>query len=212
MGPGSRCSSPLAISMVMITWRRGQVIVTRNRTKKEGSLEKFLDGLTNQAPPLRRVPGTAIFPNPSKDTTPLALRAEVEHTHALHEKVVIVSIDRVSVPHVDREDRFVVTRMGHGLFRIFHVVDRVGYRDATNIPKALALARKQGLLERNLDLEHASYFVSRITITPTDAPGMKPWRKKLFVAMARNAASPIEAFGLPTDRTVLMGSQVARLS
>jgi KUP system potassium uptake protein len=198
----------LVISMVMITWRRGQVIVTRNRTEKEGSLEEFLDGLSRRDPPLRRVPGTAIFPNPSKDTTPLALRAEVEHTHALHEKVVIVSIDRVSVPNVDREDRFVVTKMGHGLFRIFHVVDRVGYRDATNIPEALALARKQGLLERNLDLEHASYFVSRISITPTDAPGMQQWRKKLFVAMARNAASPIDAFGLPADRTVMMGSQV----
>jgi hypothetical protein len=29
----------------------------------------------------------------------------------------------------------------------------------------LRRARKQGLLERNLDLEHASYFVSRITIS-----------------------------------------------
>ncbi len=196
------------ISTVMLTWRRGQVIVSRNRTEKEGSLEQFLDGLANQDPPLRRVPGTAIFPNPSKDTTPLALRAEVEHTHALHEKVVVISLDRVSVPNVDPDDRFVVTRMGHGLFQIFHVVDRVGYRDETNIPRALALARKQGLLDRNLDLEHASYFVSRIAITPTDAPGMKLWRKKLFVALARNAASPIEAFGLPTERTVMMGSQV----
>jgi KUP system potassium uptake protein len=199
----------LAISVVMMTWRRGQVIVTRSRTEKEGSLEEFLDSLASRDPPLRRVPGTAIFPNPSKHTTPLALRAEVEHTHALHEKVVIVSVDRVSVPHVDRDDRFVVTRMGQGLFRILHVVDRVGYRDRLNIPEALALARKMGLLERNLDLEHASYFVSRITITPTDAPGMSSWRKKLFVAMARNAASPIEAFGLPSDRTVMMGSQVA---
>jgi KUP system potassium uptake protein len=37
---------------------------------------------------------------------------------------------------------------------------------------------------------------------------MKRWRKKLFVTMARNAASPIEAFCLPTERTVMMGSQV----
>jgi hypothetical protein len=29
------------------------------------------------------------------------------------------------------------------------------------------------------------------------------------VTMARNAASPIEAFGLPGERTVIMGSQVA---
>jgi KUP system potassium uptake protein len=199
----------LVVSIVMITWRRGQVIVTRNRTEKEGSLEEFLEHLALMDPPVLRVPGTAIFPSPGKDTTPLALRATVEHSHALHDKVVIVSIERVSVPHVDREDRFVVTPMGHGLFRVFHVVDRVGYRDRQNIPEALALARKLGLLERNLDLEHASYFVSRMTITPTGEPGMRPWRKDLFVALARNAASPIEAFGLPGERTVMMGSQVA---
>jgi KUP system potassium uptake protein len=196
------------LSTVMLTWLRGQVIVTRNRTEKEGPLEEFLESLASREPPVRRVPGTAIFLNPSKDTTPLALRAEVEHTHALQEQVVIISVDRVSVPHVDREDRFVVTRMGKGLFRVFHVVDRVGYRDKMDVPKALALARKLGLLPRNLDLEHASYFVSRITITPTDAPGLDRWRKKLFVTMARNAASPIEAFALPSERTVMMGSQV----
>jgi KUP system potassium uptake protein len=199
----------LVISIVMITWRRGQLIVSRNRTEKEGSLEQFLDGLEHVKPPVLRVSGAAIFPNPSKDSTPLALRATVEHSHALHEKVVIFSVEPVSVPHVDREDRFVVTRVGRGLFKVFHVVDRIGYRDKLNIPEALALARKLGLLDRNLDLEHASYFVSRITITPTDAPGMKRWRKDLFVAMARNAASPIEAFCLPSDRTVTMGSQVA---
>jgi KUP system potassium uptake protein len=198
----------LIVSVVMITWRRGQVIVTRNRTEKEGPLEEFLDGLGRIEPPVLRVPGTAVFPSPGNGTTPLALRASVEHSHALHEKVVIVSIEQVSVPHVEPEDRFVVTRVGHGLFKVFHVIDRVGYRDRLNLPRALALARKQGLLERNLDLEHASYFVSRITITPTDAPGMKRWRKDLFVALARNAASPIGAFCLPSDRTVTMTSQV----
>jgi KUP system potassium uptake protein len=37
---------------------------------------------------------------------------------------------------------------------------------------------------------------------------VRTWRKKLFIAMARNAASPIDAFRLPTDRTVMMGGQI----
>ena len=86
---------------------------------------------------------------------------------------------------------------------------RLGYQDKLDVPESLRLCRKHGLLERNLDLEHASYFVSRITINPTQAPPWRTWRKKLFIAMARNAASPIDAFGLPSDRTVIMGSQVA---
>jgi KUP system potassium uptake protein len=133
----------------------------------------------------------------------------VEHLHALHEKVVIVSLDPVGIPHVDKAERLAAERLGKGLFKIVHVSVRVGYHDRSNVPEALALARKQGLLDRNLDLEHASYFVSRMTIVPTDSKGMAPWRKKLFIAMARNATSPIDAFGLPSHRTVMTGSQVA---
>jgi KUP system potassium uptake protein len=198
----------LVLSSVMITWRRGRIILTRNRTEQEGSLAEFLDGLCSGEAPLRRVPGTAIFLNPGKETTPLALRAEVAHNHALHENVVIVSVDPIGISHVDDGDRFCVEWLGRGLFKVAHVTIRVGYQDASDIPAALAQARKRGLLARNLDLEHASYFVSKITITPTDAPGMRRWRKALFIAMARNAASPIVHFHLPTDRTVMMGSQV----
>jgi hypothetical protein len=47
--------------------------------------------------------------NPSKDTTPLALRAEVKHNHTFHQRVVIVSIATVNVPNVDSYDSTVGT-------------------------------------------------------------------------------------------------------
>jgi KUP system potassium uptake protein len=198
----------LVLSIVMINWRRGQVIVTRNRLAEEGPLDEFLDGLAEHKPPVVRVPGVAVFLTRDIDTTPLALREEIEHTHCLHEKVVIVTVDTVSIPHVDAAGRFMAEMRGRGLFKVFHITMRVGYHDRLDVPEALELARKEGLLDRNLDLEHASYFVSRIAITPTNAPGMAPWRKKLFIAMARNATTPVDHFGLPGNRTVMMGSQV----
>jgi KUP system potassium uptake protein len=199
----------LAVSLVMINWRQGQAVVTDNRVAQEGPLKEFLEELAAKKPPLVRVPGVAVFLCRDQDTTPLALRAAVEHTHALHEKVVIVRVDTIGIPQVAVEDRFKVEMLGHGLCKVFHVTVRIGYHDEINVAKALDLCRRRGLLERNLDLEHASYFVSRITIMPTDAPVMKPWRKKLFIAMARNASSSVEHFGLPTDRTLIVGSQVA---
>jgi KUP system potassium uptake protein len=199
----------LGLSVVMITWRRGQVIVTRNRTRQEGSLQEFLVSLSEAIPPIPRVPGTAVFLNPGKETTPLALRAEIEHNRILQEKVVIVSLDAASVPHVDPADRFSVVLLGQRRFKVIHVTVRVGYRDSFDVPAALALARKRGLLERNLDLENASYFVSRIYIVASAEPTMRRWRKKMFLALSRNAASPIELFALPGDRTVEIGSQVS---
>jgi KUP system potassium uptake protein len=198
----------LVIAVVMMTWRRGRDIVTESRTRVEGPLTEFLEGLGNTKPPIIRLPGTAIYLSPGKQTTPLALRTLVEHNHAIHEKVVIVSLTPVSIPRVDRSDRFTSERLGKGLFKVVHINICVGYRDGWNVPEALAMARKLGYLDRNLDLEHASYFVSKMTIVPTRTPGMAGWRKKIFVALARNAATPIEHFDLPRARTAMTNSEV----
>ncbi len=199
----------LVVSIVMINWRRGQTIVTRGRTRKEGPLTQFLSGLETREEPPAKVPGVAVYLHPTKETTPLALRIEVENTHTFPQRVVIVSVDLVSLPNVEEFERFTVERIG-GEFDVFHVTVRAGYHDSLDVPQALRLCRKQGLLEVNLDLEHASYFVSRISIKPNEeVPPLTRLRKKLFMVMARNAASPIDAFQLPSERTVLVGSQVA---
>jgi KUP system potassium uptake protein len=203
---------PLAIgallSMVMINWRAGQAIVTRNRVAQEGPLDEFLESLAAGQPQPARVPGVAVFLTRGKETTPLALRAEVEHAHTLHDQLVTVTVETVGVPHVDSHEQFTVEMLGRRTFKVHHVAIRSGYQDELRIPDALALCRKQGLLPRNLDLEHASYFVSRIAITPSEAPVMQRWHKQLFIIMARNASSAVDHFDLPRERTVLMGSQV----
>jgi KUP system potassium uptake protein len=42
----------------------------------------------------------------------------------------------------------------------------------------------------------------------TERPGMARWRKRLFLAISRNAANPVEVFHLPDERTVVMGSHI----
>ena len=37
---------------------------------------------------------------------------------------------------------------------------------------------------------------------------MALWRKKLFIAIARNAASPVPYFHLPDDRTIVMSAHI----
>jgi KUP system potassium uptake protein len=62
----------LLVFVVLMTWRRGRDIVTRNRTEEEGSLREFVMELAASPEPPIRVPGTAIFLNASAATTPLA--------------------------------------------------------------------------------------------------------------------------------------------
>jgi KUP system potassium uptake protein len=37
---------------------------------------------------------------------------------------------------------------------------------------------------------------------------MTTWRKRLFIGLSRNAATPAAYFKLPDDRTVVMGSRI----
>jgi KUP system potassium uptake protein len=78
--------------------------------------------------------------------------------------------------------------------------------DKIDVPATLR--RVAGDVEGEFDLDRASYFLSRITIVRTDAPGMSRWRKRLFMAIARNAANPVTLFGLPDDRTVVLSSHI----
>ncbi len=198
----------LVTALLMVTWRRGYQIVTRNRTSEEGDFATFLDQLKVSSDSCHRARGVAIYLSPSKSTTPLALKADLERHGIFHERVLIVSVAQLSVPHVDPPEQFLVEVLGSGTFKVRHVTVRAGYHDATDIPAALSLARKRGLLERNLDLEHASYFLSQIRVTMTSQPGMSRWQKLVFIGMARNAASPIDTYRLPVDRTATVGAMI----
>lgn len=196
-----------AVILVMTTWRRGRQLVQQDRKRKEGSLSEFIDNLREQNLP--RVPGVAVFPHPNKDTTPLALRANVKHNHVLHEHVIIVSISTAQVPHVPTSEAFTYDDLGYADDGIEHLSIRFGFSDKPDIPRALRAACRAGALPLDpSDFPRASYFISRGAIRTTRTKGMVPWRRSLFVALAHNAADPAARFGLPPLRTVTMGSDV----
>jgi KUP system potassium uptake protein len=196
-----------AVIAVMTTWRRGRQLVLEDRKTKEGSLSQFIDDVRSQKLP--RVPGIAIFPHPNKDSTPLALRANVKHNHVLHEHVVIVSVTIERVPHVPRSEAFAYDDLGYSDDGIEHLSIRFGFSDRPDLPRALRAACRAKVLPLDAgEFKHASYFISRGAIQTTHAKGMAGWRKSLFVALAHNAADPAARFELPALRTVTMGSDV----
>ncbi len=196
-----------AVSTVLLTWQRGRRIVTRNRTAKEGTLDDFADRVRGLDPPVTRVPGTAVFLNANAATTPLALRANVDANHVLHDQVLIFSIVFDKVPHVPAEDRLVVHDLGHRAAGITHLTAHFGFADSPDVPAALRGATGHDL-PAGVDIDHAVYFLSRMTLVRTNAPGMPRWQKRLFLTVAHNAANPTDYFGLPTNRTISMGAQV----
>ena len=197
----------VTVFTILTTWQRGRVLITARRQQEEGALPTFVEELHDRRPPVLRVPGTAVFLNRGKATAPLAMRANVVHNHVLHKHAVILSIETPPVPYVAIDDRVVIDDLGYADDGITHVTANFGYMEDPNVPGALALAGEAGL-ERAIDLNDTSYFLSTIEIRMGDAPGMARWRKRLFVATSRLTADAAEYFGLPREGTVIMGSRI----
>src|SRR3954466_4817469 len=125
----------IVVFTVMTTWRRGREIVAANRQIQEGPLPEFVDDLYER--PLHRVPGVAVFPHPGKETTPLALRANVAVNEVLHDGVLIVSAKAANVPHVAPADRFSCDNLGQENDRIQYLQVTFGFSEAPDIPAAL---------------------------------------------------------------------------
>jgi KUP system potassium uptake protein len=197
----------VVVFTVMLTWQRGRQIVTARRTEMEGPLLDFIDALHANQPQVQRVPGTAVFPHPTKETCPLALRANVTYNHVLHEHVVIVSGHTANIAHIPWDRRLTVDHLGDPHDGIVHIAAEFGFQDPTDFPEVLRRVAGQRP-EDGLDPTNASYFLSRITLRRTNRPGMVNWRKQLFIALAQNAPSQAESLCLPNERTIVMSGEV----
>jgi KUP system potassium uptake protein len=207
---------PLAIAsmsfLTLMTWRKGRAIVTANRTRAEGSLRAFMEQLGARDFPVRQIQGASVFLNPNLETTPLALRFNVEHNHELYDHVIIVSAAVQRVSHVPESERVVpvetVKFSGATGDPLVHAEQisafelRFGFLDEPDIPAALRYAAAHDMIPDVPDIGQAVYYLTQITIVATDEPGMSRWRKRLFVWMAHLAANPARYFRLPAGSTV----------
>jgi len=191
---------------VMTTWQRGREIVTAERRRREGSLHEFITRLRDD-PSVTRVPGTAVFLNRGAQTAPLAMRANFEHNHVRHDHVLIIAVQTEPVPRVPPGERISVDGLGYGDDGIVHVTVRFGYAETPDLPPALRLL-DETMTEGRPELDRASYFLSKIELRRGDTATMAAWRKRLFIATSYLTADAAEHFGLPRDRTVIMGSHI----
>lgn len=202
---------PLVIAIaaftVMTTWQRGREVVTRKRLQMEGSLREFVHQIHATSSQVQVVRGTAIFLNRGNETTPLALRANVEHNHVRHERVAIAAVQVDTVPRIPDEQRLTVDPLGLQADGITHITVRFGYTQTPDVVAALARLTPEQT-EGKLDLEQATYFLSKIELRPGPEPVMARWRKRLFIATSHLTADAAEHFGLPRDQVILVGSHV----
>jgi KUP system potassium uptake protein len=197
----------VAAFTVMTTWQKGREIITRARQQAEGPLREFVEELPHYDPPLVRMAGTAVFLNRGKQTAPLAMRANVEHNRVLHEHVIVMSVDTVPVPRLSDEERTTIDELGYRRDGIIYVSASYGYMERPNVPHALTLLDPEHT-EGPIDVDAASYFLSKLELVAGDDHAMSAWRKRLFIATSHITADAAAYFKLPLERTVVIGSRI----
>jgi KUP system potassium uptake protein len=62
--------------------------------------------------------------------------------------------------------------------------------------------------EGQIAVDEASYFLSKLDLTRGKEKTMPGWRKRLFIGTSKFSTDASVYFGLPEERTVIMGERV----
>ncbi len=187
--------------LIMWTWTRGAQILTDKTRRDSVPLVDLMEILRARAP--HRAPGTAIFLTSDPDMTPVALMHNLKHNKVLHERNVVLTVRTVETPRVNDEDR-VRTEAINADFKKVEIF--YGFMESPNVPKALAILRKQQGLK--FDIMATSFFLGRRSIVPSANSGMPLWQDRIFIFLMKNATNPTDFFKIPPGRVVELGAQV----
>ncbi len=195
---------PLLIGIIiltlMLTWKSGRSMVYTRLKADAMAIEPFIEAIGAHPPP--RVPGTAVFMTPNPDGVPHAMLHNLKHNKVLHEKVVILTVKFLDIPHTNLEERVSVEALPYEFYR---VTVKYGFKDEPDLPRDLALCAKYGL---EIDTMDTSYFIGKESLIASHKSGMAYWRKKIFIGLFRTAETITNQFKLPPNRVVELGSQL----
>ncbi len=187
---------------IMRTWDEGRRnLITRLRAESE-PLDTLFDRLDHH-PPVR-LPGTAIFLTAPRLGAPPSLQYLMRHTHALHERVILLTVLIEETPRVPPAQRIEWTPLGHGFDRL---LIHYGFMQSPDLPAALAQARRAGL---NIDLADTTFFIGRETLViDRHISWYRRLRERIYAFMFRNSMRAIDFYKIPPERAVEIGIWVA---
>ena len=195
---------PLAIAAVIFiclwTWLQGRLAVSVREKARTVPLDALLSGFDTSR--WHRATGTAVYFTAFADNASNCMRRNLTHNEALHENVILLTIQIADEPFVSPEARRGVVDLGNGIHR---VVLRYGFMEKPDVGLDIAGLATSGI---PVDPAHTSYFIGRNSIVGGDHPLLPLWQQKLFLMLAHLSTSPGDFFGLPANRVVELGGRL----
>jgi len=200
---------PLVMASVMMaimtTWIQGTFILTSRARKREVKVENFISDYKERYPDLRRVAGSAFFFAGDINHTPTSLMQNIRHNKVLHSKNIILSVRIEPVPHVEPEDRALVTHLNDE-FSV--VLLRFGFTDHPDVQEELINLNRTGGNGIDFDWEDTSLFLSRRSIKSHPKYGLPGWQDIIYIWLSKHAAEPTDFYKLPVGRVIEIGRHV----
>jgi KUP system potassium uptake protein len=185
----------------MLIWSRGRTALIERYSSRYPSLEAARPSIQRHL--CSRVPGTAVFLAPSADHVPPVLVHHVERSRSLHETVILLTVQKASIPVVPEQARYRLQTLGEGYYRL---IVSFGYMEEPHLlPVLRAVAQAE---ELPLDFENATYYIGHETIVASDLRSLNRIPEAIFNYLNRNAVHEERRYGMPTDQIVEIGTQI----
>lgn len=188
------------VLIVMLAWRNGREKLLKARWKDSINITTFLASIRPVHP--IRVPDTGIFMVPNTKVVPLSLLHNLKHNHILHERVILMTVQTISIPYVKDDGRMEIEHLDHN----FHIMKlRYGFFEEPQILRALAQLR---INEFHFKLADFSFFVGSENVVSTAQNPIQVISDRIFISLHRNMMTATEYFNIPPGNVVELGGQV----
>lgn len=189
----------IIILILMTTWSRGRSLLYTKLKKESMHIDDFIKGFKRNT--IARVKGISVFMTPNAEGVPHALLHNIKHNKVIHEKVVILTVKFLDIPHAKNKKMLEIKKLPNNFYR---ATINYGFSDEPNIPRELSRSTEKGL---NFDIMNTSYFIGKESLVIKADESMSVIRKRIFSFLFNSAEEITNQFKLPVNRVVELGSQ-----
>jgi KUP system potassium uptake protein len=189
----------VVLMLVMTTWRSGRALLGQRIRDGLLPLDILLKELADGR--ILRVPGTGVFMSAISQDSPPVLVHHLKHNKALHQRVILLSVQFADDPRVFSSDRSRAEMLAPDFYR---VTLRYGFVEEPQVVQDLCAALEIPESQRM----GMSFYQSRELLRISRKPGLAAWRKKLFSLISRTTRPAAGYFNLPPGQVIELGVQI----
>jgi len=186
----------IAITYVMLVWRKGQVALEVALRKQEMTWSEVEEEIKSGF--ISIIPDTGIYLSSSGQKVPQALISQLRNLHSCPKQILIVSVIQGDVPIVTGKP--ILKEVND---RVKQLYVWVGFKQDVNIQKTII----EYVMSEEEENECTYYLADRKFLENSQGT-LKGLTEKVFGVLHRNSTAASSYFGLPENRVITLGTQM----